>query len=80
MSLLVSTWMLHPVCTREQTPFDLLQVPDALLVEEVLAAQRADRAEIDDVAGELVLQRPAGKDVDLLVVAAAGHHAVRRCR
>ena len=71
MSLLVSTWMLQPVAQREQTPFGVLQVPDALLVEEVLAAERADRAEIDDVAGQLVFQRLAGEDVDLRVMAAA---------
>ena len=62
--------MLQPVLQSGQTLFCVLQVPDALLVEEVLAAQRADRAEVDDVAGQLVLQRLAGEDVDLGVVAA----------
>ena len=44
-----------------------LHEPDPLLVEEILVAQRADRAEIDHVARELVVQREAGHDVDLLV-------------
>src|SRR5262249_6180916 len=44
--------------------------PDALLVEEVLAAQRADRAEIDDVGGQLVIERIAGEDVNLGMMAA----------
>src|SRR6202011_1260000 len=46
------------------------QVPDALLVEEVLAAEGADGAQIDDVAGQLVVQWLAGEDVDLGVAAA----------
>ena len=41
-----------------------------MLVEEILAAQGPDRAEIDDVAGQLVVERLAGEDVDLGVVAA----------
>src|SRR5207249_166427 len=32
-----------------------LEIPDALFVEKVLAAQRADGAEVDDIAGELVV-------------------------
>ena len=47
-----------------------LQVPDALLVEKILAAQRADRAEIDDIAGQLVVERIAGENVDLGMMAA----------
>src|SRR5437660_46488 len=47
-----------------------LEEPDALLVQEVLAAQGADRTQIDDVAGQLVVARLAGEDVDLGVVAA----------
>src|SRR5439155_7185514 len=50
----------------------LLQIPNALLVQEILAAQRPHGAEIDDVARQLVLQRHAGKDVNLRVVAALG--------
>src|SRR5438132_13978935 len=50
--------------------FCFLQVPDALLVQEILAAEGADRTEIDDVAGQLVLQRVTGEDVDLGPVAA----------
>src|SRR5262249_11139913 len=30
------------------------QIPDALLVKEILATERADRAEIDDIAREFV--------------------------
>src|SRR5204862_3916838 len=47
------------------------QQPDALLEEEILVEQGADGAEIDDVAGEFVVQRFAGEDADLLLVAAA---------
>ena len=57
-----------------------LQPPDALLVEEVLAAQGADRAEVDDVARELVVARVAGEDVDLFVRAAVDRPAARACR
>ena len=55
-----------------------LQIPDALFVEEVLAAQRPDGAEIDDVAGQFVLQRPTGEDVDFLVVPATHDGKFRR--
>ena len=55
-----------------------LQPPDALLVQEVLAAQRADRAEVDHVAGQLVVARLAGEDVDLFVRAAADDLQLRR--
>ena len=48
--------------------------PDALLVKEVVVQERADRAKIDDVAGERVVERVAGKDVDLRVAAATHHH------
>ena len=41
--------------------------PDPLLVQKILVAQRPDRAEIDHVARELVVQREAGHDVDFLV-------------
>src|SRR5207237_201086 len=49
-----------------------LEIPDPLFVEEVLAAQRPDRTEVDDVAGELVVERFAGEDVDLGMMAAMG--------
>src|SRR5205085_2806415 len=51
-----------------------LEEPDALLVQEVLAAQGPDRAQIDDIAGQLVVHRLAGEDVDLFAVAAVGDH------
>jgi hypothetical protein len=57
-----------------------LQEPDPLLVEEVLVAERPHRAEIDHVAGELVGQRMAGEDVDLLLRPAAGDHQLSRAR
>ena len=46
------------------------QVPDPLLIEEVARAQRSDRAEIDHIAGQLVIDRPAREDVDFGLVAA----------
>ena len=55
-----------------------LHEPDTLLVEEVLVAERAHRAEVDDVAGEFVVERMAGEDVDLLLRAAAGDHQLAR--
>ena len=72
--------MLQPVVQSAQTLCVLLQEPDALLVEEVLAAQRADRAQIDDVAGQLVVERLAGKDVDLGVVPRSDDLQLRRRR
>jgi hypothetical protein len=51
-----------------------LQEPDPLLVEEVLVAKRPHRAEIDHVPRELVVERMAREDVDLLLGAAAGDH------
>ncbi len=44
--------------------------PDALLVEEILVEQSADRAEVDDVTRERVVDGLAGEDIDLGVVAA----------
>ena len=70
----------QPVEQPVQTPAMLLQEPDPLLVEEVLVAQRADRAEVDDVAGQLVVQRMAGKDVDLVVAAAIDDQQLAACR
>src|SRR5439155_25688446 len=46
-----------------------LEEPDPLLVEEILAAQCADRTEIDHVASQLVVQGLARKDVDLGMIA-----------
>ena len=68
MSLLCPTSMLQPVLQSGQTLFGILEEPDALLVKKILAAQGADRAEIDDVAGQLVVQRLAREDVDLGVM------------
>jgi len=48
-----------------------LEEPDALGEEEILVEERADGAEIDDVAGELVVEGQAREDVDLVLVAAA---------
>ena len=55
-----------------------LHEPDPLLVEEILVAERPDRAEIDHVARHLVGQRMAGEDVDLFVAAAIGHQQLLR--
>jgi hypothetical protein len=48
----------------------LLQQPHPLLEQEVLVQQRPDRAQVDHVPGQLVVQRPAREDVDLLGAAA----------
>src|SRR5262249_36523485 len=48
----------------------ILQVPDPLLVEEILAAQGSDRTQIDHVAGQFIVTGFAGKDVDFRMVAA----------
>src|SRR5439155_10911874 len=52
--------------------------PNALLVKEVFTAQGPHRAEIDDVAGQLVVARLAGEDVDLRMVAAVDDLQLRR--
>jgi len=52
--------MLHPVAQAVQSP-SCFERTDALLVEEVLVEQGADRAEVDHVAGERVIDRVAGK-------------------
>ena len=49
----------------------LLQQPHALLEQKILVQQRPDRAEIDHVARQLVVQRLARENVDLLPVPAA---------
>ncbi len=72
--------MLQPVLQSGQTLFWFLEEPHALLVEKVLAAQGADRAEIDDVAGQLVVDRLAGEDVDLGMMAAVDHLQLGACR
>src|SRR5262249_35242568 len=56
------------------------QEPDALFVEKILAAQGANRAEIDHVARELVFERLAREDVDLGMVAAIDDLQLRRAR
>ena len=57
-----------------------LQEPDALLVEEVLVAKGSNRTEVDDVAGEFVVEGEAGEDRDLLLGAAVDHHQLTRSR
>src|SRR5204862_6672868 len=47
-----------------------VEVPDADLEAEVAIGQRADRTDVDDVAGVLVLQIRARKEADLRVIAA----------
>ncbi len=42
-------------------------------MKKILVEQRADRADVDDVARERVIKRISGKDVDLGVVAATHH-------
>ena len=51
----------------------LREEPGPLLVQEIFVEQGADRAEVDDVAGQRVVDRLAGKDVDLGMVAAPHH-------
>jgi hypothetical protein len=50
---------------------DLLEEPDALFEEEVFVEERADGAEVGDVAAELIVEWLAWKDVDLFAVSAA---------
>ena len=70
--------MLQPVLQPGHTLRRRLQPPDALLVEEILAAQRPDRAQIDDVARQFVVAGLARKNVDFLVAAAVDHLQFRR--
>ena len=51
-----------------------LHEPDTLLVEEVLVAESAHRAEVDDVAGELVVEWMAREDVDLFFTTTGRYH------
>ena len=65
--------MLHPVEHRVQIAVVLREEPGSLLVQEIFIEQGADRADVDDVAGERVVDGLAGKDVDLGMVAAPHH-------
>ena len=47
-----------------------MQVPDAHPEAEIFFRQRADRTDVDDVAGVLVIDRMARVDVDFVMVAA----------
>gem|GEM_PF-3995234 len=46
-----------------------LEVPDAMRIEKILAAQCANRANIDHITSELVVERIARKNVDLGMIA-----------
>jgi hypothetical protein len=50
-----------------------LEEPDALFVQEILVCQGADRAQIDDVARQRIVDWIAREDVDLAVMPAIGH-------
>ena len=50
-----------------------LQPPNALLVEEVFAAERTNGAQINHIPGQLVVARLTRKDIDLRVIPAADH-------
>ena len=52
----------------------LLQQPNALLKQKILIQQRSNRAQIDHIARQFIVQREARHDVDLLVAAAVDHH------
>ena len=56
----------------------LLEEPHALLIEEVLIAQRTDRAQVDNVAREFVVQGKARQNIDLFVAAAVDDHQLAR--
>ena len=62
--------MLQPVAQRGADRRRVLEVPDARAEAEVLGGERADRADVDDVAGVRVVEPLAGSEVDLAVVAA----------
>src|SRR5579871_5689517 len=47
-----------------------MQVPDAHPEAKILLGERADRANMDHVAGVLIIHRLARIDVDLVVIAA----------
>ena len=48
----------------------MLKPPHSFFVQEVFAAKRADWAQVNDVASELVIARHFGKDIDLFVTTA----------
>src|SRR5229473_6699932 len=50
--------------------FRVLEIPNPLLIKKILAAQGADRTDINHIAGEFIVARLAGKNVDLRVMAA----------
>jgi hypothetical protein len=45
------------------------QKPHPLLVKEILAAQRTNGAKVNHVAGQFVIERLAGKDVNFGMIA-----------
>ena len=49
-------------------------------MQEVFVEQGPDRAKVDDVAGERVVDRLAGEDVDLGMIAAPHHLELARLR
>src|SRR5208282_1570866 len=55
-----------------------MQVPDPHAEAEFLFSERADRANVHDVAGILVVDRLAGIDVDAVVIAALENRELRR--
>ena len=55
-----------------------LQEPNPLLVEEILVAECTHGAEVDDIAGEFVVEWIAWEDVDFLLGAAGVHHQFAR--
>src|SRR6185436_217574 len=64
--------IVHPdAATRRAIRADALlrfEKPDSLLVQKVVAAQRPNRAEVNDVPRQLVVERLAWEDVDLGVM------------
>src|SRR5436305_3369593 len=55
-----------------------LQPPDALLIQEIFTAQRAHRTKVDHIAGQFVIARFTGKDVDLFMRSTADDLHFRR--
>ena len=47
-----------------------LQQPYALLKEKILIEQRADRTQVDDIPRQFIIDRPAGENINLLLVTA----------
>src|SRR5260370_3410356 len=50
--------------------FRAIEIPDPLFIEKILAAQGADRTDINHIAGKLIVARFAREDVNLGVMAA----------